>query len=354
MKKILSVIVPSYNMEAYLARALDSLMVSDSDLRDRLDVLVVNDGSRDHTSEIAHEYANRYPEIVRVVDKPNGNYGSCINAALPLAEGYYIRVLDADDTYDTLAFERYLHFVSGCAAEDDAIDLILSDYCHVDSSGRMLSYAPLGLPTEKAIGLDYISRNRVYVAMINTAFRTDLLRSMSYRQTEGVSYTDTEWRFMPMTRIRRARYIRQTVYRYLIGREGQTVSVAVSSRSYGMYMTVLRAMVAANRKEQGRIDATAQDYLDSCFFDYIRNMYSICIARVPYAELKRNFRELDAYVHSELPNLYSRFSGLWMSSLFHFNYVAFMRRNRFLIVPYAYLVRMVNRLASLKGNRSSR
>ena len=82
--KILTVIVPSYNMEKYLPKCLGSLIVA-SELMERIEVIVVNDGSTDRTSEIAHEFAANYPQTFKVIDKSHGHYGSCINTALPIA-----------------------------------------------------------------------------------------------------------------------------------------------------------------------------------------------------------------------------------------------------------------------------
>ena len=78
MEKILTVVVPTYNMEQYLDRCLTSLIIDDDKMA-LLEVLVVNDGSKDRSSEIAHSYEARYPDTFRVIDKENGNYGSCIN-----------------------------------------------------------------------------------------------------------------------------------------------------------------------------------------------------------------------------------------------------------------------------------
>ena len=80
-EKLLSVIIPSYNMEAYLPKCLGSLLIDDKELLQRLDVIVVNDGSKDRTSKIAHDFEVKYLGVFRVIDKENGNYGSCINAA---------------------------------------------------------------------------------------------------------------------------------------------------------------------------------------------------------------------------------------------------------------------------------
>ena len=73
-------------MEALLPQCLDSLTVV-GEVAEQLDVVVVNDGSRDGSLAVAQGYAERFPQTVRVIDKPNGNYGSTINAALPTLQG---------------------------------------------------------------------------------------------------------------------------------------------------------------------------------------------------------------------------------------------------------------------------
>ena len=72
MEKILTIVIPTYNMQDYLRRCLDSLIVPEEQMQ-RLEVLVVNDGSEDNSSAIAHEYQDKYPDTFRVVDKENGN-----------------------------------------------------------------------------------------------------------------------------------------------------------------------------------------------------------------------------------------------------------------------------------------
>mgnify|MGYP002624493917 CR=1 FL=1 len=93
MNKTLTIVVPTYNMDRYLERCLDSLILPEM-LMERLEVLVVNDGSKDKSSEIAHSYEKKYPQTFRVIDKENGNYGSCVNRGLKEATGKYIKNLD--------------------------------------------------------------------------------------------------------------------------------------------------------------------------------------------------------------------------------------------------------------------
>ena len=99
MEKLLTVVIAAYNMEKYLPRCLDSIM--SEKVRDRVQVIVINDGSKDKTSEIAHRYEDKCPDYITVIDKENGNYGSCMNAGVSIATGKYFRTLDADDWYNT-------------------------------------------------------------------------------------------------------------------------------------------------------------------------------------------------------------------------------------------------------------
>ena len=96
-------------MEKYLDKCLTSLIVSD-DKMPLLEVLVINDGSKDRSSEIAHSYEQKYPQTFRVIDKENGNYGSCINRGLKEATGKYVKVLDADDWFDTNNLSNVMFF----------------------------------------------------------------------------------------------------------------------------------------------------------------------------------------------------------------------------------------------------
>ena len=81
--KYISFAIPSYNSEDYMSHAIESILPGGEDV----EIIVVNDGSKDGTSEIAHEYKNKYPNIVRVVDKDNGGHGDAVNSGLSHATG---------------------------------------------------------------------------------------------------------------------------------------------------------------------------------------------------------------------------------------------------------------------------
>lgn len=89
MDKVLTVIVPVYNMEKYIRQCLESLVIGG--------VLVVLDGSKDGSAEIAYEFVEQYPDTFRIIYKANGGHGSAINTGLMMASGEYVKILDSDD-----------------------------------------------------------------------------------------------------------------------------------------------------------------------------------------------------------------------------------------------------------------
>ena len=95
MSKIVSFIIPSYNVEQYLRTALDSFLLDE--VLEKIEVIVVDDGSKDSTAEIAREYVKRKPEVFRLLQKENGGHGSAINEGTRIAVGKYLKVIDADD-----------------------------------------------------------------------------------------------------------------------------------------------------------------------------------------------------------------------------------------------------------------
>lgn len=236
-KKLLSVIVPSYNMEAYLRKNCDSLLIGGEE-QEWLDVILVNDGSTDKTSAIAHEYVTRFPTVFRVIDKVNGHYGSCVNAGLAIAKGVYTKVLDADDYVDTEAFRLY---VKTLAAENvvGVVDLIISDYTKVDNDGRVLDVVRYPLPRGHITMLD-VGWMSFYPHAI--AYRTALLHDMHYQQTEGCAYTDGDWCNHPLAFVKTAFYYNESVTNYLLGRDGQSVDPKVMLRD----ISVLLGLVLGN------------------------------------------------------------------------------------------------------------
>lgn len=233
--KILSIIIPSYNMEQYLSQTLSSLIIPSLD---DIEIIVVNDGSKDKTMEIASGYAKKYPNSIKVINKINGNYGSCINAALPIATGKYIRTLDADDSFDKDNFNEFVNLL-----KDVTADIVIDDHVEVDKTGKITAKTTFDfIPEKTTIPIkDYIGQLIQTLSMHSTTYRRAIFQQLDYHQTEGISYTDHEWMFLPFSTCVTMHYIPLTIYKYLVGREGQTVEMSVFLNRIGDSVTSIKS-----------------------------------------------------------------------------------------------------------------
>lgn len=308
MEKLLTIAVPTYNMEEYLDRCLSSLVV-DGDRMALLEVLVVNDGSKDRSSEIAHGYASRYPGTFRVIDKQNGNYGSCINAALPEARGKYIKVLDADDFVEK---ESLVRMLDGLDTQDDA-DMVITDIRYVDGSGQTCDQLSFGLPGSERIAVEALDRTTICrLHMHAITYRTDVLKSIGYRQSEGISYTDLEWTYYPMEKVSSVRYSGFPLYVYNTSREGQTTSWKKHCSDMWMEMGIVEKMLARYHARNGYQDLPQSEYMKEKLLCYIRQIYSYFLLQYPHHLKQSDLRAFDKAV-SLCPDLYSELSGTSVS-----------------------------------------
>lgn len=238
MEKVISIIIPTYNMEEYLDKCLSSLII---DGMERVEVVVVNDGSRDGSLAIAQSYAERFPESFVVIDKPNGNYGSCINAGLYRASGKYVKVLDADDSFYT---DNFAEMVSMLETLD--VDLFLTDFVRIYSNREKratLSRFPSGVVMDFAKECLQEKKRLWSIWMHNIAYKRENLIDINYTQSEGIFYTDNEWKFKPMATVKSAYYWDRPVYRYLLDREGQSVSATVTAKHLADDMLVTERII---------------------------------------------------------------------------------------------------------------
>ena len=240
MEKILTIVIPTYNMENFLPKALTSLVVEE-ELMNILEVIVVNDGSKDSSLDIAYAFQKQYPQTFHVINKENGNYGSCVNRGLLEAKGKYIKILDADDSFDNAAFLKYLQIISGLN-----VDLIINDVLLVDTNGCFLEKWKLSLPQFQFF--DFFSYE-CFPEMHMVAYQTEKLRRMGYKQTEGISYTDQEWVFHPLSTVTKSYYCPITLYMYLVGREGQTMNPMIQRKYLSNKLIVFKNMLKIYSKE---------------------------------------------------------------------------------------------------------
>lgn len=303
--KILSIIIPTYNMEKYLRKCLDSLIVSEENMQ-RLEVLVVNDGSKDSSSSIGHEYEAKYQQTFRVIDKENGNYGSCINRGLKEATGKYVKVLDADDYFDPSVLGQYLDFLF-----EQEVDMVISDFNVVDENGVCLSEFTFNLPMNKPFSLqDIPDEMNTLLLHHSITYKRDVFERFAYKQTEGISYTDDEWIFKPTMWVDKVVYFPKTLYLYLRGREGQTFDSKVIERTLEQRVKVIKEMLSFYKANIGKCRQENVSFVNEKMARRSFAIYYLFLIRFHTSENTKKIKEFDLYLKSISPKMHDKINVL--------------------------------------------
>lgn len=222
--KYISFAIPCYNSESYMAHAIESILPGGEDI----EIIIVNDGSKDRTSEIAHEYMQKYPTIVKVVDKENGGHGDAVNAGLSNAQGKYFKVVDSDDWVDVEALHQILKLLRNLEEEEQEIDMIISNYVY-EKTGvthkKCVHYRNV-LPKDEIFRWDDIGHFHLdqYILMHSVIYRTSMLQLTQMKLPKHTFYVDNIYVYYPLPHVRKIYYLDVDFYRYFIGREDQSVN----------------------------------------------------------------------------------------------------------------------------------
>ncbi len=216
---ILTVIIPAYNVERFLEKTLASFVFEE--MSGKVEIITVDDGSKDRTAEIAHSYEEKYPQVFRTISKANGGHGSTINSGIEAARGKYFKVVDGDDWVDTEAFAGLVKFLERCDA-----DCVVSNYCEVnDTTGEMTPVEYHKFFTQKKSVLFSEIAETVSLALHSMTLRTEILKKNPKRLDEHCFYVDVEYILYQIPYIHTVTFGDFSVYRYRIAQQAQSVSV---------------------------------------------------------------------------------------------------------------------------------
>jgi glycosyltransferase involved in cell wall biosynthesis len=242
MEKLLTIVIAAYNKQHLLVRCLDSLIIN-TELMQKVQILIVNDGSTDKTLNVARSYELKYPDYFQVIDKKNGNYGSVMNVALPLAVGKYFKTLDADDWYDTASYTKFVTML----ADTDA-DMIVTERHTFEEKKKTIKQTPLGnvIDGKDIPAQDAFSDLSLFNGCLNIQFftyKTSILRESGLKWIEGVFYTDTMYDVWPLPFVRTVRFERLPVYVYVEGIDEQSMSVENTRKNVNHFITISKELI---------------------------------------------------------------------------------------------------------------
>lgn len=127
--KLLSVAIPCYNSADYMEHAVETLLTGGEDM----EIIIVDDGSKDETAVIADKLAARYPTMIKAIHQENGGHGQAVNTGLAAATGIYFKVVDSDDWVDTDALEKVLELLRSVVEEGKSLDMLICNYVYACS-----------------------------------------------------------------------------------------------------------------------------------------------------------------------------------------------------------------------------
>lgn len=228
--KLLTVTVPCFNSQEYMNACIDSLLKGGN----RVEIIIIDDGSTDHTGEIADGYAAQYPHIIKVVHQANGGHGEGINQGLDAASGIYFKVVDSDDTVSS-DFPAFLDALDRYEAEG-GVDLFVTNYYYVHADGkgdRSICYKNV-LPEGRIFSWKDTKKFRIHqlLTVHSCTFRTEVMRRAGKPLPKHIFYEDNLMVYQTLSQVRRMAYQNINLYRYWIGRPDQSVQKKVMMHRY--------------------------------------------------------------------------------------------------------------------------
>ena len=176
MNKLLSIIVPVYNVEQYLERCLTSLL--EQEYKD-IEIILVDDGSKDSSGELCDSYAEKYDNI-RVIHQLNSGQSMARNIGVKAAEGDYIAFVDSDDWVKTDMFSKLM----GEAQLHPDVDMVKCGYCETDGKGYKKEVLFSGSAKQYLVEKDnlcrYYGQGALWVTPWNTIYRSDLAKRVEF------------------------------------------------------------------------------------------------------------------------------------------------------------------------------
>ena len=262
--KLLTVAIPCYNSEDYMEKSIRSALNGG----EKVEVLIIDDGSTDSTLEIAKKYEKKFPSIVKVIHKENGGHGDAVNAGIKNATGIYFKVLDSDDVLGKKAMAKVLNFLEKAVETDMDIDMIITNFMYDKQCvkrKKVMKYKS-AMPVEKVITWDDVKFGQTqYLLMHSVMYRTAVLRASGLELPKHTFYVDNIYVFTPLPYVNKIYYLDVVFYKYYIGRDDQSVNESVMIKRLDQQYRVTKIMLddyCAMHITNDKLDKVLVHYFD--------------------------------------------------------------------------------------------
>lgn len=291
-----------------MKKCVDSLLVGGEDV----EIIIVDDGSKDRTAEIADEYAATYPSIVKAVHQENGGHGAAVNAGMQHAEGLYFKVVDSDDWVKKDAYLKVLDTLRELAGGVHALDMLVCNFVYEkegEKRKKVMHYRHI-LPVGKLFKWEdchhFVKGH--YILMHSVIFRTRLLRECGLQLPEHTFYVDNIYVFEPLPYVKNLYYLDVNLYRYYIGREDQSVNEEIMISRIDQQIRVNKILIdyLVEKKTDIMKNKRLYQYMRN-YLEIITTVSSVLLIRSGTEENLAKKKELWKYLKSRDGGLF-----VWM------------------------------------------
>ena len=330
---VLSIIIPSYNVEKYISKTLHSLLECKN--RDKLELLVVNDGSKDNTVKVVKEIMSQYNDsghpIIKLIDKENGGHGSTINVGIKNATGKYTRIIDGDDWINSQDMDSLL-----IKLENENADIIVTDYS--EDLAFINKIVKKNIYSFMEPGVKYNFDDLCYPnygfnewgpILATGNYKTEMLRDTNFSLTEKSPYVDMEFNIYSIINANSVVYYPLDIYRYFIGRSGQSVSKESFINNYKKHENILFNMLDFVNKS--KLSSSKKDYIYRILINPMANSHYIILT-----EYMNNINEFNSF-----DKKLKMYSNVYYAPTVGRKFIRLHRKTRGLLLRFSNLIRLI-------------
>lgn len=297
MSKVLTISVAAYNVEKYLQKLIDSIDASGciSDI----ELLIVDDGSKDSTRDIAIDYAKKHPNDIFYIGKENGGHGSTINKGMELATAKYFKVLDGDDWVDPKGLKILIQTLK----ENDC-DLFVTNRLRVyENTGKTIVDKPAGLVPNRRYNMEDACACMSRLLFHSVFVRTSILQENKIHIDEKCFYVDNEILWYPFPYLKSVYYVDTVVYCYRLGLADQSVNVNVLAKRMNQHEFVNRQMVNFYCEVHDNLTPNMKAYFDKVIGDNVAWHFEALLLLPLSFENWKKILDYRKYVKTKIPQI---------------------------------------------------
>ena len=275
--------------------------------KERVEILIINDGSSDNTLEIARNYEEKYPDTVRVISQENKGHGGAVNMGIANARGKYVKVLDSDDRLSGNALEKVLDLLEEMEEKGQNLDMLVTKFVY-DKQGSMhkkvMGYK-FAMPIGRIFGWKdvHLYKNQ-YLLMHSIIYKREVLINSGLKLPEHTFYVDNIYVYQPLPFVKDIYYLNVVLYKYFIGRDDQSVNEAVMVKRLDQQIRVNKIMIDIYNEttfDDPLVERAMRHYLDM-----IMCVSSIIAIRGNDDDSLKSKKELWDYLKDSNPELYKK------------------------------------------------